>query len=216
MQSEISNKIQLGENLNPLKDLPKVPAIDNTSDLKDVFRKVDKLGNLWEDGKMDHSLIRYLPGLATVSRQGQIYNIIPIKAYASSNYTDKKLLEFNLLFAAITYSNYSGLMIVLPIYIKMATDATTNIDATMTVVNDFLAHWLKELDIKRYAGEICILTTNNTVDIYRYSEKMLKHLPQKTLDTIKETPLYSKLPVIIHGNNDRRSFNSATAADRTD
>ena len=57
MQREISNKVQLGENLNPLKDLPKVPAIDNTSDLKDVFRKVDKLGNLWEDGKMDYNLI---------------------------------------------------------------------------------------------------------------------------------------------------------------
>ena len=96
MQRETSNKIQLGENLNPLKDLPKVPAIDNTSDLKDVFRKVDKLGNLWEDGKMDHSLIRYLPGLATVSRQRQIYNIIPIKAYTSSNYTDKNCL--NLIF----------------------------------------------------------------------------------------------------------------------
>ena len=61
---EISTKIQLGENLNPLKDLLKVPSIDNTSDLKDVFRKVDKLGNLWEDGKVDYSLIRYLPNLA--------------------------------------------------------------------------------------------------------------------------------------------------------
>ena len=53
MQREISTKIQLGENLNPLKDLPKVPSIDNTSTLKDVFRKVEKLGNLWEDGKVD-------------------------------------------------------------------------------------------------------------------------------------------------------------------
>ena len=43
MQREINNKIQLGENLNHLKDLPKGSAVDNTSDLKDVFRKVDKL-----------------------------------------------------------------------------------------------------------------------------------------------------------------------------
>ena len=64
MQREINNKVQPGENLNPLKDLPKVPAIDNTSDLKDVFQKVDKLSNLWEDGKMDYDLIRYLAGLA--------------------------------------------------------------------------------------------------------------------------------------------------------
>ena len=86
----------------------------------------------------------------------------------------------------------------------------------MTVVNNFFGHWLKELDIKCYPDEIRISPTNNTVDIYRYSEKMLKHLPQKTLDTIKEMLLYSKLPVIIPRNNNRRSFNSATAAYRTD
>ena len=57
MQIEISTKIQLREILNPLKDLPKVPSIENTSDLKNVFRKVNKLGNLWEDGKVDYSLI---------------------------------------------------------------------------------------------------------------------------------------------------------------
>ena len=47
MQREISNKVQLGENLNPLEDIVKVPAIDNTSALKDVFKKVDKFGNSW-------------------------------------------------------------------------------------------------------------------------------------------------------------------------
>ena len=216
MQREICNKVQLGGNLNLLRDLPKVPTIDNTSNLKDVFRKVNKLGNLWKDGKMDYNLIRHLQGLATVSRQGQIYNIILKKAYALSNYTDKKALEFNLLLAANTYTNYSSLMIVLPISIKKVTDATSNIDATVMVVNNFFAHWLKELDIKYYPNEIRILPTKNTIDIYRYSEKLVKHLPQKALDTIKETLLYSKLPVIIPGNNDRRSFSSATAADRTD
>ena len=70
-------------------------------------------------------------------------------------------------------------MIVLPIYIKKATDATANIDATKTVVNNFFVHWLKELDIKCYPNETHILPTNNTVDIYRHSEKMLKHLSQK-------------------------------------
>ena len=62
----------------------------------------------------------------------------------------KKTLEFNLLLEANTYTNYSSLMLVLPIYIKKATDATANIDATMMVVNNFFAPWLKELDIKHY------------------------------------------------------------------
>ena len=205
MQREISTKIQLGENLNPLKDLPKVPSIENTSDLKDVFRKVDKLSNLWEDGKVNYSLIRYLPGLANVSRLGQIYSIVPKKAYASSNYTDKKILEFNILLASNTYANYSSLMIVPPVQIKKRANAAQNIDADMITVNNFFPHWLKEVDIKRYPDDICILPTNNTVDIYRDSEKMLKHLPAKSLDTIEETFLFDKETVIIPGDRDRRS-----------
>ena len=215
MQREISIKVQLGENLNPLKDIVKVPAIDNTSDLKDVFKKVDKLGNLWEVGKIDYILIRYLPGLTTVSRQGQIYSIIPKKTYASTNCVDKKALEFTLLLAANTYRNYSSLMIVLPIWIKKATDKTADTDATVTMVNNFLEHWLKEVDIKQYPDEIRILPTNNTV-IYRYSKKMLKHLPYKALITIEDTLLYSREKVVITNGNDRRSSTSTTEANRTD
>ena len=63
---------------------------------------------------MDYNLIKYLPGLATVSRQGYI----PKKAYVSSHYTEKKMLEFNLLLAANTYTNYSSLMIVANVYKK--------------------------------------------------------------------------------------------------
>ena len=96
MQREISNKIQPGENLNLPKDLPKVPSTDNTSDLKDVFRKVDKVGSLWEDSKLDYSLIRYLPSLANVSRQGQIYSIVSRKAYDRVTTRTKKRL--NLIF----------------------------------------------------------------------------------------------------------------------
>ena len=46
MQREISNKIQLGEILNPLKDVSAVLSIDNTLNLKDVFGKVNKLRGL--------------------------------------------------------------------------------------------------------------------------------------------------------------------------
>ena len=72
MQGEISNKIELGETLNLLNDVSVVSSIDNTSNLKDAFRKVDKLGDLWDRGQADASLIRYVPGLSNVSRQGKI------------------------------------------------------------------------------------------------------------------------------------------------
>ena len=44
MQRELSNKIQLVKTLNPLNNVSAVSSIDITSNLKDVFGKVDKLG----------------------------------------------------------------------------------------------------------------------------------------------------------------------------
>ena len=46
MQREISHKITLGENLSPLRDVLNVPSVDNVANLRNVFGKVDKLGNL--------------------------------------------------------------------------------------------------------------------------------------------------------------------------
>ena len=60
------------------------------SNLKNVFGKVDKLGDLWDRGQADASLIRYIRGLSNISRQGKIFNIAPKKAYATSTYADKK------------------------------------------------------------------------------------------------------------------------------
>ena len=97
MQREISNKIQLVKNLNPLRDISNVPSIDNVANLKDVFGKVDKLGALWNKGETDASLVRYILYLSDVSRQGQIYSINHKKAYAAQTYTDKKLLEFTVI-----------------------------------------------------------------------------------------------------------------------
>ena len=68
MQGETSNKIKLGETLNPLNDVSAVLSIDNTLNLKDVYGKVDKLGDLWDRGQADANLIRHIPGLSNVSR----------------------------------------------------------------------------------------------------------------------------------------------------
>ena len=72
MQSKID--VHLGQSLNPLNDDVKVSSVDNSSDLQDVFTKIDKLKKLCDDGTMDFDLIKYLPGMAKISRQGQIYN----------------------------------------------------------------------------------------------------------------------------------------------
>ena len=96
MQREISNKIQLGETLNLLNNVSAVSSIYNTSKLKDVLGRVNKLGDLWDRGQANASLIRYIPGLSNVLRQGKIFIMVPKKAYATSTYTDKKHLNLQL------------------------------------------------------------------------------------------------------------------------
>ena len=194
MQREISNKIQLGETLNPLNDVSANSSIDNTSNLKDVFGKVDKLGDLWDRGQADASLIRYIPGLSNVSRQGKIFNIVPKKAYVTSTYTDKNKLEFTIELAANTHTNYSSMCIVIPIQIKKTTNIAQNVN--VITVNNLFCHWLKEIDARRFPDDVRILPTNNTVEIYQYAAQQLKHLPKKSLHDIRETLLYEKKAVV--------------------
>ena len=51
--------------------------------------------------------------------------------------------------------------------------------------NNFFAHWIEEIDIKHLGDDIPILPTTNTIDIYKYSNAMLKHFPEKALKVIE-------------------------------
>ena len=117
MQRRISNKIQLGDTLNPALDYSGVPAVDGKANLESIYGKIDKIGRFWKSGKADESLARYIPNLLPVTRQNQLADTNPRKAFASITYSDKKNLEFILELAANTYSNYSSMELVLPIQI---------------------------------------------------------------------------------------------------
>ena len=108
MQSKINNGIQLVQALNPLKNAVKVPSVDNTSDLEDAFTKIDKLKKSWKDGNMDYDLIRYLPSLVKVSRQGKIYSIHSQRVYASPGWSDLRIFDFNILLTVNTVNNYGN------------------------------------------------------------------------------------------------------------
>ena len=129
MQREISNKIQLGETLNPLHDVSAVLFIDNTSNLKDVFGKVDKLGDLRDKGNTDASLRRYIPGLS----KEKYLILFQKKRTQRQHIAIKKTLELTTELAANTHKNYSSMCIVLPIQIKKSTDKTANVNV-ITVI----------------------------------------------------------------------------------
>ena len=72
------------------------------------------------------------------------------------------------------------------------TNKAAAIDATMIPVNNFSAHWIKDVTVKRYGDDIAVLPINTTLDTYRYSESMLKHMPKDALATFKKNYYIAK------------------------
>ena len=111
MQKAVSNKIQLGDTLNPLDDYAGFLSVNNVGTLENLIIKVDEARVSMSTGKADGDLARYFPNILPVTRPAQIAGEVPRKAYASVTYSDKKQLEFILDLMANTYSNFSTMEI---------------------------------------------------------------------------------------------------------
>ena len=89
----------------------------------------------------------------------------------------------------------------------------------LITVNNF-THWIRESNIiTRYGDDIQILPPNNFLEVYCYSDAILKHLPvikQYSLITTEKTLLYSVKPVQYTGDVNRCPNNNANATNRTD
>ena len=80
MQKAISNKIHLGDTLNPLDDYGGVPSINDEETLENLIEKVGEARGFLKTGKADEDLSRYCPNILPVTRQQQIAGEIPTKA----------------------------------------------------------------------------------------------------------------------------------------
>ena len=202
--------------LNPLKDAAGVVSVDYSSQFNSLSKKVQNLKNFVEDGSAEAGMLEYLPGLAEPKYQGQLKGINERKAYADETYTNLKIAEFNIQLSNNEYMNFHNLEIVFPMKIKKKTDDDDDLDATLITVNNFFAHWIKEIEIKKLGDDQPILPTINTVEIYKYSDQILKHLPKDSLKLIEKDLLYSKKKVRISGNRDRRRKFVAAGGDVND
>ena len=80
----------------------------------------------------------------------------------------------------------------------------------MITVNNFFAHWVKEISITKYGSDKELPLTFSPWEVYQYSDQMLKHLPKDSLKTIEKNHLYSKVPIHFASTlYDRRNHNSA-------
>ena len=115
--------------------------------------------------------------------------------------------------------NFNNVHIVFPLKIKKKTNVANDILATEITVNNFFAHWIKEIDIKRLGDDVPVLPTTNTIEIYKYSDAMLKHVPKKALKVIENDLLYSRKKVKLPAGEERRdkhTANAGNANNRTD
>ena len=89
-------------------------------------------------------------------------------------------------------------------------------DVQMITVNKFFGHWFTDIYIRRYPDDLRILLTNNSVDVYQYSNAQMKYLLEKSVEKLLKTVLYSNKPVYLTKDVNRRSYNGNSDAKRAD
>ena len=109
--------------------------------------------------------------------------------------------------------NFHNIHLAFPKRIKKRTNQANDITADEITVNKFFAHWIKEIGIKRYGDNLSILPLTNTVEVYKYSDRQLKHVPEKAREVLQSDLLYSKKKVKLPDDQDRRDEHTAAGED---
>ena len=108
-------------------------------------------------------------------------------------------------------------MLTLPIFtfpifqlkLKKKSNNKFDIDDDLITINNFFAHWVKEISITKNGSDRELPTTFSPWVVYQYSDQMLKHLPTDDLKAIQKTFLFNKKPVYYANTSyERRNFNS--------
>ena len=124
--------------------------------------------------------------------QGMIEKIMTIEQPADTTYSDKEILDFELILDNNYYTNLKSLHLCFPIRFRKLSNAAHNLDADIYPLNKFFAHWIREIDITKYGTNKSLIATTTPKEIYRYSDSMLKHMPKNALKMIEKYLLYSK------------------------
>ena len=103
-----------------------------------------------------------------------------------------------------------------PLKFTKKSNKAQKMDAQMMMVNNSFGHWFTDIDIRRYPDDMRILPTNNSVDIYQYSNEQLKYLPQNSVNKLLKTILYSHKPVYLAKDIDKRPNNDEDDNKRSD
>ena len=143
MQRDISNRNNLGNTLNSIDD---------------AKEKVQKIRDLINMGKYDADLAKYIPGLMDLAIQGMLDDIDTREKVAHPSYKDKEQLDFQILLTENYYVNPANIHICFPIKMKKKSNNNSDIDDDLITVNNFFAHWVKEVSITKYGSDKRVTT----------------------------------------------------------
>ena len=196
MLREIGTQVNIGKNVSAFESIGHAPSIDKTaSDLEKADVKVEKLKRLVDTGEYDADVARYIPGTLELAYQGMLDDIKTIEQVAHPSHKDLETFDFQLLHDKNLYANLNSVHFVFLLKIKKLTNESANIDDNLLTVNNFFARWIKEISITKYGTNKELTPTTSPQEIYQYSDSMLKHLPKKCLDVIRNNFLFSEKAV---------------------
>ena len=199
MQRRIGTEVEIGKTVSPLDRIGASSAMDKTaSNYLNAGEKVQKIRNLIQTGIYDVDIARYIPGTLELVFQGMLEVIDTKEQPAHSSYRDMENLDFPIMLTNNYYTNLNSMHICFP-------------------MNNFFAHFVKEISVTIYGNDKQLITTFLPYEIYQYSDSMLKHLPKDALKKVEKTMFYSKQAVYFNKTAiDRRIHNSNAANDITD
>ena len=183
MQREISDKVFLGNNVSPNNNVGRSSVIDRTASNYNVAKeKVQKIRELISTGRYDEDIAKYIPGLLEVKFQGMLEDIGTREKTAYPSYTDMEQLDFQIQLTDNYYINPNSIHICFPIKIKKKINTTLDIDADLIPVNNFFAHFVKEISVTKYGSDKQLIPSFSPYEKYQYADSMLKHLPEKAIE----------------------------------
>ena len=89
---------------------------------------------------------------------------------AHPSYKDMEQLDFQILLTENYYVSPNSIHICFPIKIKKKSNNNADIDADLITVNNFFAHWIKEISITKYDSDKELPPTFWLWEVYQYSD----------------------------------------------
>ena len=110
---------------------------------------MDDFIKLYDEGQLTYNMVRYIPGLTKLTYQGQMDSTEAKRKYAEDTYKNKKVIEFNIVLTNNHYTNFQNMHLCFSLKFKSAADNDNDLLAETVPVNNFFAHWIREINIAR-------------------------------------------------------------------